>query len=304
MIPRVPPLPSLVRKTFARFNSSSTEAATCVKTVFQPTKESAKAVRHLKFTVPISYEKGLKIQESFVSAFLEFKKMARKIDDKRAEMKEKNLVANSYEDQLLQQVLAMKPAPTILTFQFNNIITAGRREKQRLQPQDIDRIEASTGYEFYQADRGGEISFHNVGQLVVYPIIDLKDFSNLTVRCFVNLLEDSVIEALKTYDIAAKKTDNTGVWVDDNNKISSLGLQVRRSVTSHGLSLNVNNEIPPIEQAGYVFCGLNGKSQTSMKLEKGHEFEVNDVATQLVREITKKLNIETIEVIELDDLEL
>lgn len=288
---QVPPPPS---------PPSPSTSESCTK--FAPLKESAKTLRHLRFTVPYDYHEAHKIQTEFVSAFLDFKKMASKIDRSNRELASKGLESNDYEKKIVQAILENKPSPTVLSFEFKPIFTAGQREKKRLSGEDIAKLK-NTGYDFVQTDRGGEITFHNPGQLVVYPIIDLRDFKNLTVKCFVSLIEDTVIKMLSKHNIHAKKTENTGVWIDENTKISSIGLQVRRAVTFHGVSLNVRNEIPKIEDAGFVFCGLPGKTQTTMK-ELGTDITISQAAREFVRELATNLGVEKVETIELDSLAL
>lgn len=228
--------------------------------------------------------------------------MVSKIDRSNKELASKGLESNDYEKKIVQAILENKPSPTVLSFEFKPIFTAGQREKKRLKDQDIEMLK-STGYDFAQTDRGGEITFHNQGQLVVYPIIDLKDFKNLTVKCFVSLIEDTVIKVLGNHGIKGHKTENTGVWIDKDTKISSIGLQVRRAITFHGVSLNVRNEIPEIGNGGLVFCGLPGKTQTSMK-ELGVDLSVAEASQEFVREFATKLGVERVETMELDNLEL
>lgn len=285
--------------TGRRFTSDGSK---CLK--FTPNKPSATTLRHLNFTKSLSYTKGQLIQEQFKEANVEFKKMMRKIGAKKREMDSKNLVMNDYEAELLTNIVSMKPSPTLLSFQFEPVLTGGRREKNRLTSDDISKLE-SMGYDFVQTNRGGEITFHNNGQLVVYPIFDLQDFDHLTIRCFVSKLEDAIIGTLKKFGVHGEKTSNTGVWVDDATKISSIGLSVSRSVTSHGVSINVCNEIPQLEQTtGFVFCGLPGKTQTSMSLQLGEDVKVDDVSKEFARQLAKQLNIQTIESIDLEDLEV
>lgn len=270
---------------------------------FPPNRPSASILRHLHFTKPLPYTKGQAIQTQFQGANLQFKSMQSKIGRKRREMDEKNLVMNEYEAELLANIVAMKPSPMLLSFQFNNVFTGGRREKGKVTEEDIKKME-EVGYEYVQASRGGEITFHNEGQLVAYPVLDLKDFDGLTVKCFVSQLEDAIISTMAHFGLKTKKTENTGVWVDDNTKISSIGLSVSRGITTHGISINVCNEIPSIERAGVVFCGLPGKTQTTMSKELGHKLTVDEVATQFAREFAKKLGITQIESVDLEDLEI
>lgn len=281
-------------------SSSSESFESCTK--FTPARESAKVLRHLRFTVPFEYNKAHEIQTEFVRAILDFKKMMSKIDQSNKELASKGFESNDYEKKIVQSILENKPSPTVMSFEFKPVFTAGQREKKRLTEQDITKLK-STGYDFVQTDRGGEISFHNPGQLVVYPIIDLKDFKKLTVKCFVSLIEDTVIKMLDNHGIKSIKTANTGVWIDEDTKISSIGLQVRRAVTFHGVSLNVANEIPKIEDTGLVFCGLPGKKQTTIK-DLGIDISLKDASQEFVREFATKLGIERVETMELDNLEL
>lgn len=280
----------------------STNSDNCIK--FHPVVPSAETLRHLHFKIPIEYSKGQQIQEKFHSAFLEFKKLSSKIKRKQEELYEQNLTTNDYETELLRNILLMKPSPTLLSFEFKPIFTAGRRERSRLTKEDIKNLESYEDFQFLQTNRGGEITFHNPGQIVIYPILDLQDFNKLTIKCFVSKLEDSIISTLKKFEIDGIKTENTGVWIDENTKISSIGLSVSRSITLHGISINVNNSIPKIKDLGFAFCGLNNKTQTNMSLITGNKIETNKVASEFARNFAKNLGIQQIESIELEDLDI
>jgi lipoyl(octanoyl) transferase len=293
LVPRL--VPTLIRL-------QSTTAPECVK--FHPHVPSAETLRHLHFKIPLDYAKGQLIQEQFKDAFIQFKKLSTKIKRKQQELYEQNLTTNDYETELLKNILHMKPSPTLLSFEFKPVFTAGRREKGKLDGSSINRLQSYKDYEFIQTNRGGEISFHNPGQIVIYPILDLQDFHKLTIKCFVSKLEDSIISALKHFNVDGIKTENTGVWIDENTKISSIGLNVSRSITSHGISINVANEIPKIEQLGFNFCGLDNKAQTNMSLQSGKTVQPKEVATEFARSFAKNLGITQIESIELEDLDL
>jgi lipoyl(octanoyl) transferase len=105
-----------------------------------------------------------------------------------------------------------------------------------------------------KVDRGGQVTYHGPGQLVVYVLLDLKR-RNLGVRHLVTLIEQVLVQLLQSYDIAAyAKPDAPGVYVDDA-KIASLGLRVRKGCTFHGLALNVNMDLSPfsrINPCGYI----------------------------------------------------
>ena len=117
--------------------------------------------------------------------------------------------------------------------------------------------------------RGGQITYHGPGQLVIYPIMDLKTVNSakwpkgLTARCFVNVLEEATINTLKPIGIRGIRTDNPGVWVSEEEKIAALGLHLRRNITSFGVGLNVRTDLRYFDKI--VACGLEGKKTTSIK---------------------------------------
>ena len=114
----------------------------------------------------------------------------------------------------------------------------------------------------HRVGRGGEVTFHGPGQLVGYPILDLKQHGK-DVHRYLRLIEDVVIAALAAWDIAATRRDGlTGVWVG-TDKIASIGIGVRRWVTLHGFALNVNTDLSYF--SAIVPCGLPGVRMTSMQ---------------------------------------
>ena len=112
-----------------------------------------------------------------------------------------------------------------------------------------------------QVDRGGQITYHGPGQLVVYPLIDLKR-KKFNVRQIVTILEKSIIETLADYQIAASaKCSAPGVYVFEK-KIASLGLRIRRGASFHGLALNVKMDLTPFLRINP--CGFTGLEMTQM----------------------------------------
>lgn len=163
----------------------------------------------------------------------------------------KYLVADRIQQRLVRKFLDFKatgsigvaPEPTLLAFEMDPVYTCGRRQIGRLTQQEIDFYKTGERNgqtsEFHETMRGGHVTFHGPGQLVMYPIIDLR-VAGLKVRDYICQVEGSIIELLETkYNLPAKRTAETGVWLDENRKIASIGVHVRRSVTSHGLGLNV-----------------------------------------------------------------
>ncbi|WP_086929754.1 lipoyl(octanoyl) transferase LipB [Agarilytica rhodophyticola] len=113
-----------------------------------------------------------------------------------------------------------------------------------------------------ETDRGGQVTYHGPGQLVAYPLLDLKRLK-LGVRDLVTLLEQSVIELLQSYGIeSSAKADAPGVYVDDK-KIASLGLRVRRGCSYHGVAINVDMDLGPFLQINP--CGYQGLEMIQIK---------------------------------------
>lgn len=111
-----------------------------------------------------------------------------------------------------------------------------------------------------KSGRGGRVTWHGEGQIVAYPILDLKTRGR-DVKCYVCDLQQWLIATLERFGIEATTDDDVGVWVG-NNKIAAIGVRVRRWVTFHGVALNVNPDLAAYK--GIVPCGLVGKGVTSM----------------------------------------
>ncbi len=126
-------------------------------------------------------------------------------------------------------------------------------------------------------DRGGQVTYHGPGQLIVYLLVDLKRGS-LGVRTLVETMENAVIELLNGYGVeACSRRDAPGVYVS-GKKIAALGLRVRRGCTFHGLSLNVDMDLTPF--AGINPCGYEGLAVTQLK-DEGIDLTVDEAGIQL-----------------------
>eukprot|EP00040_Diaphanoeca_grandis_P041177 m.262597 g.262597 ORF g.262597 m.262597 type:complete len:258 (-) comp46267_c0_seq1:164-937(-) len=143
--------------------------------------------------------------------------------------------------------------------------TAGIRGKWTPEEQQFLR---DLGADTQRSRRGGDITFHGPGQLMVYPIIDLTRFRKQAkckgVRWFVHTLEETLIQTCAHYGITASRTEHTGVWVNDN-KIAAVGLRVAGGITSHGIALNCNTDLSWFDHI--VPCGIEGKGVTSVSNE-------------------------------------
>lgn len=136
--------------------------------------------------------------------------------------------------------------------------------------------------EFVKTDRGGDITYHGPGQLVVYPIIDLEEF-RLSLREYIFLLEQTVIETLKYYGIESGRIkEYTGVWIDYTNikarKIAAIGVKASKYITMHGLAFNINTDLKYFDLI--IPCGIIGKSVTSIEKELGVSINFEEIANK------------------------
>ena len=159
------------------------------------------------------------------------------------------------------------PGPILLTFETPPTYTYGRREIGHVSDSQIEHLRAGGGAEVHEALRGGQTTFHGPGQLIAYLIISLQDHGSNT-RTHVRLLENSVIETCRHYSLTTHTTANPGVWIgpaSDDRKIASVGVHIRRYITSHGISLNLSVDLSWFDRI--VACGLVGKRATNIEKE-------------------------------------
>lgn len=134
-----------------------------------------------------------------------------------------------------------------------------------------------------QSDRGGQVTYHGPGQLVVYLLVDLKRKS-IGVKRLVNMIEQSVVDLLKDYNIEAEaRADAHGVYVEDA-KIASLGLRVRRGYCYHGLALNVDMDLLPFSLINP--CGFPGLAVVQLR-----DFGVHESIQEVAEKLTSKLRL-------------
>jgi lipoyl(octanoyl) transferase len=130
----------------------------------------------------------------------------------------------------------------------------------------------------FSINRGGQATYHGPGQLMGYPIIDLRRCGQ-DLHKYLRWLEQLLIDLLARYDIAAQRRESlTGVWVE-NRKIASIGVGVRQWITMHGFALNVCGDLSPFDHI--VPCGINNVAITSMEKETNKSFTVADVPPTL-----------------------
>src|SRR5206468_956990 len=139
----------------------------------------------------------------------------------------------------------------------------------------------------FPINRGGQATYHGPGQLMGYPIIDLRRCGQDLHR-YLRWLEQLLIEVLAEYGIAASQRESlTGVWIKDR-KIASIGVGVRHWITMHGFALNVCGDLSPFNYI--VPCGLNNVAMTSMEKETGRTFSVARVAASLEKLVLNRIS--------------
>lgn len=141
-----------------------------------------------------------------------------------------------------------------------------------------------------QTDRGGQVTYHGPGQLVAYPLLDLRRLK-IGVRELVTAIEQTIVATLAYYRIdSAAKPDAPGVYVN-GDKIASLGLRVRRGCSFHGLALNVAMDLTPFQRINP--CGYQGLAMTQIRDLMSNPPDLAQVQEQLVTEFARKLGYET-----------
>ena len=139
----------------------------------------------------------------------------------------------------------------------------------------------------YAINRGGQATYHGPGQLMGYPIIDLRRCGQ-DLHKYLRWLERLLIGTLTEYDVAAIRRESlTGVWVDDR-KIASIGVGVRHWITMHGFALNVCGDLSPFNRI--VPCGIDNVAMTSMEKETGRTFSVARVAASLEKLVLNRIS--------------
>lgn len=216
--------------------------------------------------------------------------------------------AASLQEHLVSRFLASKPpsnapapAPHIITAEFSPVYTCGRREIGNVSEEQQKHLKADGRADFVEAMRGGQTTFHGPGQLVAYPVVDIKTHK-LSPRCYVGMLEKSLIATCARHGIKAMTTENTGVWTSEDDKIAAIGVHMRRNITSHGVGLNIHTDLWWFDRI--VACGLEGKRTTSF-LKQGVEGEtVKGIGLEFAEEVAERLEgVEGVESVEAEEVE-
>ena len=193
-----------------------------------------------------------------------------------------------YQEKLFAEIIAIKlnnrnnleqiPVPNYLIFcEHSPVYTLGKSGSEDHLLINNDQLD-SMGARFYKINRGGDITHHGPGQLVVYPLLDLENFFT-DIHLYLRKLEEVVIQLLHQYNVeSGRYAGFTGVWIDANTekarKICAMGVKCSRWVTMHGIALNVTNELSYFKHI--VPCGIENKSVTTLMNElSGADVKMN-----------------------------
>lgn len=151
-----------------------------------------------------------------------------------------------------------------------------------------EEVVARAGIELITTERGGDITYHAPGQLIVYPIVDLKK-ARLGVVDFVTALEEVMIRTVANFGVKTVRNKmNRGVWIG-KSKLGSIGIAVRRSISFHGLALNVNTDLTPF---GWINpCGLSGIGVTSLQNQLKKTIDMAQVRQAMAKNMAEVFNI-------------
>lgn len=191
---------------------------------------------------------------------------------------------------LLQARQQGRVPDVVLFVEHPHVITVGRsgRSSNILVPRDVLQ---TRDVDVYDVERGGDVTYHGPGQLVGYPILDLRALDEDIVR-YVRLLEGALIAALETWGIAATRVRGyPGVWVGDA-KVAAIGVAVKRKVTMHGFALNVDPDLSYFDLINP--CGL-GKPVTSMARILGRFLSLSEVRPTVAEAFARTFGLELVE---------
>ena len=170
----------------------------------------------------------------------------------------------------------------LLLLEHPPVITLGvRTRSDRSHVLESEAALAAKGVGLFETGRGGDVTYHGPGQLVGYPIVDLKP-DRCDVHRYVRDLEEVLIRAVDAFGVRAGRIEGlTGIWVGDQ-KLAAIGVRISRWVTSHGFALNVNTDL---SHFGLIVpCGITDKGVTSLERLLGHALPMDEVAETVARQ--------------------
>ena len=194
--------------------------------------------------------------------------------------------ACNLQKRIQEEVINYNLNNVVLFLEHNSIYTLGKNA-------DSDNLLPTIpeGMGVLQTDRGGDITYHGPGQLIGYPIIDLKKYRR-SITWFMRGLETSIIEMLDKIDISSSTKEGlTGVWVDDE-KIAALGVRLSRWVSMHGFAINIYTDLSLYR--GMIPCGISNFGLTSIERLKNKNYKLKLIARIMMCNINKMLDSEQV----------
>ena len=192
------------------------------------------------------------------------------------------LSAWQMQKEIQEKVISNVEPNTLLLLQHPSVYTAGRRTEISDRPLDNTPV--------IDVDRGGKITWHGLGQIVGYPIVKLKNSTDVV--GFVRELESALIEICDDFGIKAERyCERSGVWLRDekgDRKIAAIGLRVAKGVTMHGFALNVNPDLTAYSKI--IPCGIADAKVTSLSEELGRDIKIDEVMPVLKKHILPMLD--------------
>jgi len=192
------------------------------------------------------------------------------------------LSAWKMQKEIQEKVISNFESNTLFLLQHPSVYTAGRRTEITDRPLDNTPV--------IDVDRGGKITWHGLGQIVGYPIVKLKNSTDVV--GFVRELETALIEICDEFGIKAERyCERSGVWLRDakgDRKIAAIGLRVAKGVTMHGFALNVNPDLSAYSKI--IPCGIADAKVTSLSAELGRDIKIDEVMPVLKKHILPMLD--------------
>ena len=222
-----------------------------------------------------SYQPTWDYQESLLAKNTQIKSIARE--------KGENVM-----DSITEHRFLMVEHPPVFTLGKN-----GRREHVLVSEEQLQKL----GIEFFHINRGGDITYHGLQQIVGYPILDLDKFKT-DLGWYLRSLEQVIIDTIAEYGLKGERSSGeTGVWLAPENpfmarKICAMGIKCSRWITMHGFALNVNTDLSHFE---YIIpCGIQGKTVTSLEKELGKKVDYQEVKEKIKKHFARIFDCEFI----------
>lgn len=191
-------------------------------------------------------------------------------------------VSLEHQDAIHSKVLEQKLNDSIIFVEHEHVYTLGKNADQNNILSDYPKDVA-----IHNIDRGGDVTYHGPGQLVGYPIINIKKL-NMSIGRYVHTLEEILINTLTIFDITAQRREKLiGVWVGAE-KIAAIGVRVKNDVTKHGFALNVNTDLSYYD--GIIPCGIDNCKVTSMEQLLHKDIELKLVKDIIIKEFVRYFN--------------